>query len=302
MDVIVIVGSLLVVASLGALWWAVTGERERSVDLGDPNSAPVHDGREMLLHTSATKRITKPLVDKLSMQLRRILPSGRVAALGHKIQRAGSPAGWTVNRILAAKALLSLGLGLIFLLKLATKPSVANLLFTVGATAFGYFVPEGLLDAKVNARRTAIRVDVADTIDQIGVMVRAGLGIDAAIARSAKSGTGPLAEEFAHVGRDLRVGISRELALANLAERTDVPELRGFVSALSQAEKLGVPVSQTLQIQSAELRIKRRQLAEEQAMKLPVKILFPMVVFILPVIFIVLLGPAAIRIMEQFSK
>ena len=164
----------------------------------------------------------------------------------------------------------------------------------------GLALPEGLLDSRANRRKIAIRSEVADTIDQIGVMVRAGLGLDAAIARAARSGSGPLGEEFTRVVQDMRVGVSRSVAMANLAERVDVPEVRGFVNALAQAEKLGVPISRTLEIQSGELRIKRRQLAEEQAMKLPVKILFPMVIFILPVIFIVLLGPAVIRIMDQF--
>ena len=203
--------------------------------------------------------------------------------------------------MLAAKALLAVILGVLLVLRFLGEPSVFNLVLAVIGTLFGYFLPEGLLDSKVNQRQAAIRVDVSDTIDQIGVMVRAGLGIDAAIARTARSGKGPFAQELGRVVQDMRVGVGRSVALTNMAERTDIPELRGFVAALAQAEKLGVPVSDTLRIQSGELRIKRRQQAEEQAMKLPVKILFPMVACILPVLFIVLLGPAAIRILDQFN-
>ena len=133
------------------------------------------------------------------------------------------------------------------------------------------------------------------------IAVRAGLGLDAAIARVARTTEGPLATELARVVQDSRAGVPRAAALTALAERVQVPELRQMVVALAQAEKLGVPVSQTLQVQAGELRLKRRQHAEEQAMKLPVKILFPMMIFILPCIFIVVLGPAAITIMDTFG-
>jgi len=302
MNPVVILGAAAVVGSFFALWWAVSGERAHPVDLGADAGPTTSDMRSMLLRQGAGDRTLKPLIERIGTRVRRVLPSGRTAALARKIQRAGAPEGWTVDRVLAAKVLLAIFFGVLLLIRVLTEPSVFNLILCVVAVLFGYYLPEGLLDSKANKRQAAIRVDVADTIDQIGVMVRAGLGIDAAISRAAKAGKGPLAEELTRVVQDMRVGVSRGVALASLAERVDVPELRGFVNALAQAEKLGVPVSQTLHIQSAELRIKRTQLAEEQAMKLPVKILFPMVIFILPVIFIVLLGPAAIRIMDQFNN
>ena len=302
MDVIVILGAAAVVCALFSLWWAVSGEQPRVVDLGTSNHAKSLDMRSLQLRRTAGDRTVQPLIERFGMLVRRVLPSARTSALARKIQRSGSPQGWTVERVLAAKVLLALSLGTFFLLRLLTQPSVANLVLALVAALFGYFAPDGRLDSMASKRKAAIRADVSDTIDQICVMVRAGLGIDAAIARVAKTASGPLADEFARAGQDIRVGLSRGVALANLVDRVDVAELRGFVGALAQAEKLGVPVAQTLQLQSAELRIKRGQLAEEQAMKLPVKILFPMVVFILPVIFIVLLGPAAIRIMETFSN
>ena len=306
MEPLVIAGAAAVVCSPIVLWWAVSGERSGRSAMQSSEGVlggvptPV-DQRTLLLQMSATDRAVQPMLERLGARVRRSMPSGRIAALGRKLQRAGSPEGWTIERVLAAKALLAVILGVLLVLRFLGEPSVFNLVLAVIGTLFGYFLPDGLLDSKVNQRQAAIRVDVSDTIDQIGVMVRAGLGIDAAIARTARSGKGPFAQELGRVVQDMRVGVGRSVALTNMAERTDIPELRGFVAALAQAEKLGVPVSDTLRIQSGELRIKRRQQAEEQAMKLPVKILFPMVACILPVLFIVLLGPAAIRILDQFN-
>ncbi|HUC33731.1 MAG TPA: type II secretion system F family protein, partial [Ilumatobacteraceae bacterium] len=184
----------------------------------------------------------------------------------------------------------------------ADKPTFFNLLLLVGATSFGFFAPNGIVDNRRNKRKLEIRNSVSDTIDQLNVMVRAGLGIDSALTRVTDYNTGPLADEFARALQEMRFGLTRNVALANLAERTDVPELKGFVAALSNADRLGVSVSQTLKVQAEDLRDRRRQLAEEQAMKLPVKILFPTVFCIMPALFIVLLGPAAIRIFEQFNS
>ena len=299
----VFIGSAAVVGSLWVLWWAVSGEQTDSIRLRvRAGIMQAEDRRAILLRQSARERATRPVIDRLVARIQRLMPRGRVAAMAAKIQHAGSPKGWTVERIFGVKIVLMLFFGVFFGLRLVADPGAGNMALLVGASAFGFFAPEGVLDARANKRKAMIRADVADTIDQIGVMVRAGLAIDAAIARTARDGNGPLADEFARVVQDVRVGIGRSVALANMANRADVPELGAFVAALAQAEKLGVPISQTLEIQAGELRLKRRQVAEEQAMKLPVKILFPMVVFILPVIFIVLLGPAAIRIMEQFSK
>jgi tight adherence protein C len=121
------------------------------------------------------------------------------------------------------------------------------------------------------------------------------------LVRSAQANQGAMGEEMRRVVQDMRVGVSRATALTHMADRVDIPELRGFVAALSQADQLGVPVTETLRVQAEEMRLKQRQAAEEMAMKLPVKILFPTVLCILPVIFIVLLGPAALRIFDQFT-
>jgi tight adherence protein C len=150
-------------------------------------------------------------------------------------------------------------------------------------------------------REKEVQVALAETIDQLSIIVQAGLSIDAAIVRAARGGHGPLAAELTRVAHDVRAGIPRTHALLAMAERVALPELRQVVTAIVQAESLGVPMANTLQVQAEELREKRRQRAEEQALKLPVKILFPTVFCILPALFVVILGPAFMRISENLG-
>jgi len=142
---------------------------------------------------------------------------------------------------------------------------------------------------------------VPDVIDQLAVLVRAGLGIDAALQRCAQSDPGPLGRELSRVVQELRLGSTRQQALTDLVERSGVRDLGAVVTALAQAEELGVPVSDTLRLQADEVRVRRRQRAAEHAMKLPVKILLPLVVCIFPVLLIVLLGPAVMTIVEELG-
>ncbi|MEI8240887.1 MAG: type II secretion system F family protein [Actinomycetota bacterium] len=306
MELPLVLGSIAVALSFLVVWWSVAGRRtDHPVDLnvqGTPFAATDSvDLRTRILRPNATDRAV-PLLERLGSRVRSIMPAERTAALARKIRSAGSPDGWTVERLLVAKLLGTIVLTLLFLFRFIGSPSALNLLLLVLAALFGFLLPDGLLDSKVTSRKNAVRADVAEVIDQLAVMVRAGISVDAAIARCAQQNQGSLGEELRRVVQDMRVGVSRTRALLNMSERVDVAELRGFVTALSQAEKLGVPVSETLRVQAGEMRLKQRQSAQETAMKLPVKILFPMVVCILPVIFIVLLGPAAIKIFEQFSK
>lgn len=301
MDSAVIIGSVAIVGSIFALWWAVSGQRAAPVDLGAGEVDRPTDLRQLVLRQSVSDRSITPLLERVGQRLQRAAPKGRMDAMQRKIGRAGSPEGWTLERVVAMKVLLTLAFTVPFVLKLLAEPSAMVLLLLVVAGFLGFFLPNALLDSKGEARSETIRAEISNTIDQLAVMVRAGLGIDAAIARTARTGEGPLAEELTRVVQDMRVGVGRGVAMANLAERVDVAELRSFIGALAQAERLGVPIAKTLDLQASELRLKRRQFAEEQAMKLPVKILFPLVTCILPVLFIVLLGPAGIRIFTQLK-
>jgi tight adherence protein C len=166
----------------------------------------------------------------------------------------------------------------------------------VVAAAVGYLGPDAVLSRIATARQLAISNALPDTLDQLTICVEAGLGFDSAMARTSRSLKGPLADEIRRLLQDLRVGVPRTEALDGMLARTDVPELRQFVHAIIQAESYGVPVSRVLRAQAAEQREKRRFRAEERAMKLPVKVIFPLVFCILPVLFIVVIGPAFIHI------
>jgi tight adherence protein C len=163
-------------------------------------------------------------------------------------------------------------------------------------TGVGYFLPELLLHSRGQERSQQISLELADTLDQMTIAVEAGLGFDSAMARAGKNGTGPLAEELVRTLQDIQVGRSRREAYGALAERTAVPDLRRFVRAVIQADTYGIAVADVLRTQAGEMRLKRRQRAEEKAMQIPVKVIFPLMICILPVLFIVLLGPAVMDI------
>ena len=222
--------------------------------------------------------------------------------LEQRLLLAGASGGWTLERVLAVKALFAMAGAALALLRLMVAPSLVGVLLSLGIGVFGFFAPDILLRIKTDKRQQVIRRELADTVDQLTIAVQAGLGLDAAIARVAVTGEGPLAAEFARVSQDVRAGMRRGNALLAMSDRVQLPELRQLVVALAQAEKLGVPIAQTMKVQAAELRLKRRQHAEEQAMKLPVKILFPMMFCIMPCLFIVILGPAAISIYENLGR
>jgi tight adherence protein C len=298
MELIVIAGSAAIVGSLLLAWWSVSGDTSNSLDLGRADS-PSHDLRERRLSQGASSRLARPGFDRLGRFIRNWTPAGRLTALEHKLESAGSPSGWSVDRLLAVK--LMTGGVLAGLTLLMVDRTLVGVLLVVAAAVMGFLIPDALLTRQIDRRNQQIRRNLADVIDQVTMMVQAGLGIDAALARVAQSTSGPVADEFARVGQDVRVGIERSVALASMADRVDVAELKTVVAAITQAERLGSPISQTLEIQTAELRLKRRQHAEEQAMKLPVKLLFPMVFCIFPVLLIVLLAPAVISIFDNLG-
>ena len=299
MNVVVILGAAAVIGSFFLAWWAVSSATPAAVDLGTSSNEP-DDLRTQALNQGASRRLGGPILERLGRFVQRWAPNGRIAQMNHKLDSAGSPERWTVERLLGVKVVSAAVLGVLVTLLVMGDLSLLGMLMIVAAALGGFLLPDLILNRKITERNDAIKSELSAVIDQLSMMVQAGLGIDAAIARAAKSSEGPLADEFTRVGHDVRVGVERSVALANLADRVDVPELNTFVAALSQAERLGAPVAQTLQIQAEEIRLKRAQHAEEQAMKLPVKLLFPMVLCILPVLMIVILAPAAITIFEQF--
>jgi len=232
----------------------------------------------------------------------RLSPSGIATTLQRRLDLAGNPSSWTPDRILAAK-----GLGLFILGGLGGLYGLRTIgLLVVGAAVaatIGFFLPDVLLYNAGIKRQEKIQKALPDALDMLTVCVEAGLGFDAALAQVARNTTGPLAAEFSRVLQEIQIGKSRSQALRAMSNRTTVPELRSFVSALVQAGELGITIADVLREQAKEMRVKRRQRAEEKAQKVPVKILFPLVFCLFPSMFIVILGPGAISIAQvMFGK
>jgi tight adherence protein C len=217
-----------------------------------------------------------------------------VETIERRVELSG--VAWPVERFLILKFVAAGGLLAAGLVYATVSGSSTGLLSALAAGIVGYLLPDVVLSRLASARQLAITNALPDTLDQLTICVEAGLGFDSAMARIARSGEGPLTGEIARLLQDLRVGVPRSEALQALLERTDVPELRQFVHAVIQAETYGVPVSKVLRAQATEQREKRRFRAEERAMKLPVKVIFPLVFCILPVLFIVVISPAFIKL------
>lgn len=232
---------------------------------------------------------------------KKITPDGYVRRLDKLLSMAGRPANIPLGRVLAAKpamAVVGFAVG-IFLSSASPSPILKLLgLFVLG---FGYFIPDLLLMSKGQERQKAIQLELPNTLDQMLIAVDAGLGFEGAMARAGETGKGPLAEELVRTLQDMQVGRSRRESYLALTERTNVPELRSFVQAVVQADAYGIAISGVLRVQAKVMRVKRRQRAEEKAMKLPVSVLFPLLFFIFPVLFIAILGPAVISSIETFS-
>ncbi|MGH2794883.1 MAG: type II secretion system F family protein, partial [Actinomycetota bacterium] len=214
---------------------------------------------------------------------------------------AGSPVGWDAERVLAMK-LLGVGvmIGVGFLLGKLAAFTTFRILIICGLFAFvGWYFPEWILRSKAGTRQRLMQRALPDALDLLSITVEAGLGFDAAVARVARQAGGPLGEELHRVLQEMQIGKSRSDALRDLADRTSIPELKSFVLAMVQADIFGISIAKVLQVQAKEMRLKRRQRAEEQAQKVPVKIVFPLILCIFPSLFIVLLGPAVITIYEN---
>jgi tight adherence protein C len=266
------------------------------------NAAPSSMREE--LDRPFTERAVTPAIEWFGTFGRRFTPAARQDAILSKLEGAGSPIGWDVQRVVATKALgLFSGLALAVLFFIAIRPSVlTGLLIAVGVPALGWFLPDLILSSRAGRRADQIRKDLPDALDLLTISVEAGLAFDAALKQVATNTTGPVAEEFARVLAEMQVGASRTEAIRALGERTNVDEMRAFATAMVQADAFGIPIADVLRVQSKESRVKRRQRAEEMAQKIPVKILFPLVFCILPCIFIIVIGPAVLNVVDQLTN
>ena len=262
------------------------------------------DLRNRELARPARERLVKPLYNTALTVARRFTPAGARDAIRRKLVMAGSPFGWDADRVLVAKVACLTGgtvLGVLFLAVFSFAWPLRVLGF-LAISLLGYWLPNIVLTNAVQRRQSEVRSALADSIDLLTICVEAGLGFDAALAHVSKNTSGPLADEFYRTLQEVQLGRSRNEAMRNLADRSNVPELRAFVLAMVQADVFGVSVANVLRVQAKDMRIKRRQLAEERAMKVPIKVLFPVLFCIFPALFVVILGPAIMRIADVFAK
>jgi tight adherence protein C len=288
----VLLGTLLLGGSLGYLAWlllandkkgrrAVQQNLQRGFESGDSGKQ-----RELGLFNRLGWKLT---------------PAGYVQKLDRLLALAGRPASMPLEKLLATKPALALVALLLSTVLIAANPSSTMVLLGLFLTTMGYFNPDLLLYSKGQERQQKLQLELANTLDQMLISVEAGLGFEAAMARAGANGKGPLADELVRTLQDMQVGRSRRESYLSLADRTNVPELRSFVKAIVQADAYGIALSGVLRTQAKVMRVKRRQRAEEKAMKLPVKVLFPLLFFIFPVLFIAILGPAVINAINTFS-
>jgi len=256
------------------------------------------------LDPSFNDRVVTPVLDRFVGLGRRLTPNDYAERIQRKLDVAGNPPGLTVARIVSLKV-VGIGVGVVAGALFAVLLDW-SLLRAVGVSAIsgviGYYAPNLYLYQKGHDRTEQMQRALPDALDLLSISVEAGLGFDAALSQVARNTTGPLAQELARVLQEMQIGLGRSAALRALGERNALADLRSFTSAMVQADAFGIPVGQVLRVQSGEIRLKRRQRAEEQAQKVPVKIMIPLVLFILPCLFIAVIGPAVIGLMGVFGS
>lgn len=230
---------------------------------------------------------------------KRLTPGSYETKLDRWLALAGRPVSMPLEKLIIAKPILALAGAVLAILVFQSSPTPQSIGIGLVITVLGYFLPDLLVYNKGIKRQEAIQLELPNTLDQMLISVEAGLGFEAAMARAGQHGEGPLAQELTRTLQDMQVGRPRQEAYQAMADRSSVAELRSFVRAVVQADKYGIGLAKVLRTQAKQSRVKRRQRAEEKAMKLPVKVLFPLLMFIFPVLFIVLLGPAVINITKM---
>jgi tight adherence protein C len=259
--------------------------------------------RQQELSFPLLHRFIKPMLAGAAKALVRHIPAAGTETLEKRLLEAGRPWNLSARELLAVKYVLAgLGaLGFMELWKLAGQTPMQSAVMAFLGCIAGWLAPDAVVSSKARQRRQQVEKSLPDVLDLITVCVEAGLGFDAALVKVVERSRGVLADELFQVLQEIRMGKSRREALREMADRMAVDDLSNFVGSVIMAEQLGISIGNVLRSQSKEARQKRRQRVEETAMKAPVKMLLPMVMFIFPAVFIVLLGPAAIQIMRAFD-
>jgi tight adherence protein C len=254
---------------------------------------------EIELSQPFSQRILRPILLKLAQAFSKLSPSKTKAEVELKLEMAGRPNNWGATEFAGIRIFAALALGaLVFLVAWVAKGIAIGMPVGGIGAAIGYFLPILWLRSKTQKRQGEIIKSLPDALDLLTITVEAGMGFDGAIQKVAEKWNNELSKGFSKVVQEMRLGIARREALRNMERNMGVPDVTTFVAAIIQAETLGVSIAKILRIQSEQMRIKRRQRAEEKANQAPIKMIFPMVFLIFPSLFIILLGPAGLIIME----
>jgi len=300
-------GVILVLFAIGLVASVAGGERgpggvNRSIAVLEAmTAAPAELKAE--LDRPFGERVLLPLQQRALAIGRRLSGSDSSERVRRKLDFAGNPGDWSADRVVSVKvigaiALMVVGFALAILAS-ADVPIIA--LMTGGGLVLGFFIPDFYLYQKAYNRSQQLERELPDAIDLLTISVESGLGFDAACQQVSKNTQGPLSEEFSRMLREMQIGQSRSAALRGMADRTNVADVRGFVSAMVQADSFGIPIGSVLRVQSSEMRVKRRQRAETKAQQVPVKITVPLIFCILPCLFVAVMGPAALTVMDNFK-
>ncbi len=283
---------------MAAFGGSQTSVRSRLQALTNPNMAT-----KASIKPPVSERLLQPLVENSVMSVKKLLPVSMLEGMRHKLILAGEP--MTLNAFITIRLILLALFALLpafMVLALGVKLSIMSIILLLMFMGVGLMLPQIWLKQRVGQRQAQIIKSLPDSFDLITTCVEAGLGLDAALTRVSEKVQGPFALELHRALRDIGLGKSRREALRELGDRTGVPDLITFVNAVVQAEQMGTSLGTVLRVQAAQLRVRRRQRAEEQAYKAPVKMIFPLVLCIFPSLFIVIMGPAVITIMQDFPK
>jgi tight adherence protein C len=276
---------------------------ESQVSTG-PGQEPHADLREQRMQESFGERVLVPILAGAGKVARRVTPLDSRERLTKKLQLAGGPVGWDAERLLSFKVVgAGVGLALGVFVSGLLHPAVFISFVIVALLTFaGFVLPDSVLNRQVEERQREILRTLSDTLDLLTISVEAGLSLNASIAQVVQNVPGVLSSEFARMLQEIQLGVPRSDAFRHLADRTDVEELNAFALAMIQADVFGVSIASVLRTQAQQLRIKRRQRAEGKAQQTPVKIVFPLILCVMPALFVVIVGPGAIRIVQNLFK
>jgi len=267
-------------------------------------SAPIKDGFDEELQAKFADRVIKPLLRRFSQAIQKYTPIRKRDFIENKLDYAGRPFGWNSVEYLTTQYAATFGLGILaFVLSQIGGADLRNtVIYTLAGLFGGYLIADLFLRSSINNRQQSIEKALPDVLDLLTISIEAGLGFDAAMQRVVQKSSGPISEEFGFTLQEMRMGKTRKDALRDMSRRTGVADLKKFIDAIVQADQLGVSLGNVLRHQSEQMRVIRRQRIEEKAAKAPVKMLIPLVLFIFPTIFIVVLAPAILQIMETLGK